>query len=379
MKSPLAPPKIGNPAELVERFGAEVFGRIMTSAITLPDAYLHWDELRHRPPPEGLTHETWWYSVKFGRLRSARALPLLDTDGKRFIYTLPNQALAQLHAIDSRAHGSVRMDEQVTGPETRDRYIVSSLMEEAITSSQLEGASTTRKVAVEMLRSGRKPRDQSERMIANNYAAMQFIRSKTKTPLTPDTVLELHRILAHNTLDDPEAAGRLQLPGEKRVRVWDDRDGSLLHIPPPAEQLPERLEALCDFANQVIDDDDFIPPIIHAIVLHFWLAYDHPFEDGNGRTARALFYWSMLRNGYWLVEYLSISRLLRRAPEKYARAFLYTETDDNDLTYFILHQLATIRQATEDLDRWLEHKIVELRELEQRMHADVEINYRQRA
>jgi len=368
-----------NPSALAERFGKEVFGRILTNAISLPDAYLHWDELRHREPPKGLTHDAWWFSVKLGRMRNAQPLPLQDTSGKPFIYTLPNQALAQLHAIDSQAHGKIRMDEQVTGPETRDRYIVSSLMEEAITSSQLEGASTTRKVAVEMLRSGRKPRDQSERMISNNYAAMQFIRTRIGKRLTPDMVLELHRIITLDTLDDPAAAGRLQLPGEKRVRVWDDRDGSLLHTPPPAGQLPERLEALSNFANRVIDDDDFIPPIIHAIVLHFWLAYDHPFEDGNGRTARALFYWSMLHHGYWLVEYLSISRLLRRAPARYARAFLYTESDGNDLTYFILHQLGIIRKATEDLDLWLEHKIAELRELEQRMHAEIGINYRQRA
>ena len=212
-------------------------------------------------------------------------------------------------------------------------------------------------------------------MIVNNYAAMQFIRANTRNPLTPDFVLELHRIITQDTMDNPEAAGRLQLPGEKQVKVWDDRDGSLLHTPPPAEQL----EALSKFANQKFDGDNFLPPIIHAIVLHFWLAYDHPFEDGNGRTARALFYWSMIRNGYWLVEYLSISRLLRQAPAQYERAFLYTETDSNDLTYFILHQLATIRQATEDLDRWLEHKIGELRDLEQQIHAESGINYRQRA
>jgi len=363
----------------VECLGTEVFGLTLTHAMTTPDAYLHWDELRHREPPAGLTHETWWFGLKLGRMRGARPLPLLDKVGHPFIYTLPNQALAQLHAIDSQARGQVRMDEQVTGPETRDRYIVSSLMEEAITSSQLEGASTTRKVAVEMLRSGRKPRDQGERMIANNYAAMQFIRTCTQDELSPGTVLELHRVLTLDTLENPTAAGRLQRSGERRVSVWDDRDGTLLHTPPPAEQLPERLKALCAFANRRFDEEDFIPPIVHAIVLHFWLAYDHPFEDGNGRTARALFYWSMLRHGYWLVEYLSISRLLHRAPTQYARTFVYTETDDNDLTYFILHQLGIIRQAIEDLDSWLEHKIGELRELEQRMHSEAGINHRQRA
>jgi Fic family protein len=62
------------------------------------------------------------------------------------------------------------------------------------------------------------------------------------------------------------------------------------------------------------------------------LGYEHPFEDGNGRTARALFYWSMLNQGFWLTEFLTVSKILRKAPAKYARSFLYTEQDSNDLT-----------------------------------------------
>ena len=379
MKLPQVPPSLEDIDKLAEKLGPEGVAQLLRQLPGLPDAYLHWDELRHREPPEGLTHETWWYSLKLGRLRSARLLPLHDAGGRPFYFTLPNQALATLHTIDSQARGRLQMDEQITGPDTRDRYIVSSLMEEAITSSQLEGASTTRKVAEEMLRTGRRPRDQSERMIVNNYAAMQMIRTLRDRPLTPELVLELHRIVTADTLDDAAAAGRLQQPGEKRVSIWDDRDGSLLYTPPPAEQLPQRMQAMCDFANREFDKEDFIPPIVQAIVLHFWLAYDHPFEDGNGRTARALFYWCMLRHGYWLAEYLSISRLLCKAPARYARAYLYTETDDNDLTYFLLHQLDTLSQAIADLEKWLKRKSRELREIEQRMHSMDGVNHRQRA
>ncbi len=138
-------------------------------------------------------------------------------------------------------------------------------------------------------------------------------------------MLELHRILTEGTLDDPTAAGRLQRPDEERIAVVDATDGSLIHTPPPATELPARLQALCDFANQGEDESDsFIHPVVRAILLHFFLAYDHPFEDGNGRTARALFYWAMRTNGYWLAEYLSISRILREAPAQYSRAFLFT-------------------------------------------------------
>jgi len=92
----------------------------------------------------------------------------------------------------------------------------------------------------------------------------------------------------------------------------------------------------------------FIPPIIRAILLHFTLAYDHPFVDGNGRVARALFYWSALSGGYRLLEFVSISRVLRQAPAKYARSYLFTETDDSDVTYFIVHRLATVIRAIDE-------------------------------
>lgn len=195
-------------------------------------------------------------------------------------------------------------------------------MEEAIRSSQLEGAVTSRRVAKELLRSGRPPKDRSERMILNNYRALAFMRESVGDRLTPAIVLELHRLLTEGTLDDPDAAGRLQTPQDERVAVLDVNDGSVIHRPPPAEQLSDRLRDLCDFANATDEPESFLHPVIRAVLLHFWVGFDHPFEDGNGRTARALFYWSMRTHRYWLVEYLSISRILREAPSQYSRAFV---------------------------------------------------------
>lgn len=339
--------------------------------------YYHWDQLRHRNPPEDLTHEEWWAGIKLARSQAYRQIPFQDKHGKRFVFVMTDKMLELLHQLDSDSRGQIAIDEVITTPESRDRYVISSLIEEAITSSQLEGAATTRKVAVEMLRSGRKPRDESEQMIANNYRAMQHIRTLSGESLSHELVLELHRILAHDTLATPDAAGRLQRSGEKRVRVFDNRDGTTLHTPPPAEELPKRLGAMCAFANATLDSDHFVHPVIRAIILHFWLAYDHPFEDGNGRTARALFYWAMLKSKYWLFEFVSISSLLRRAPTKYSRAFLYTETDDNDLTYFLLHQLEIMRKSIDELYNYLKRKIHEVQELSMLLHNDDSFNYRQ--
>lgn len=271
------------------------------------------------------------------------------------------------------------MEKVVTSEkEAERRFLVNSLMEEAIRSSQLEGAITSRRVAKEMLRSGRAPKDHGERMIANNYRALQFVRDDLSGDLTPEAVLELHRIVTEGTLDNPDAAGRLQRPDEERVAVFDRDDQERpIHRPPPAEELPGRMELLCQFANGTGDGDQFVHPVVRAILLHFWLAYDHPFEDGNGRTARILFFWAMRKHRYWLAEYLPISRFIRKAPAQYERAFLESETDEGDTTYFLIHQLRVIEQAIDDLDRYLQRKIAEQNEMKTMLHSIEDLNGRQ--
>jgi Fic family protein len=336
--------------------------------------YLHWDELRHRPTPVGLTVQQWWAGIKIARANGVRAFPLRSADGRPFTYSLPDPVLETLHWLDQHSAGEVVVTETIKDAGDRRRYLVSSLFEEAITSSQLEGASATRQVAKEMLRSGRPPRDRGERMILNNYRAMSALRGILPAPLTPDGILRLHAILTEGTLHNPEAAGRLQRPDEERVDVTDP-EGTVVHVPPPAEELPARLAEMCAFANGD-GFDGFIHPVVRAILLHLWLAYDHPFEDGNGRTARALFYREMLAQGYWLFEYVTISRLLVRAPAQYARAFLYTETDEFDATYFVLHQLQVIRRAVEELMVYLQRKMAQTRETIQLLKR-ADLNHRQ--
>jgi Fic family protein len=379
VRVPLKPPPFNkilseeedDPRRLVE---------ILTSGIQAAPGghYLHWDELRHRPAPEGLTHRQWWLAVKFARAPLLRTIPLRDREARLFQYSMPDPILELVHKIDQDASGRIQISEQVTNPETRDRYIVSSLIEEAATSSQLEGAATTIQQAKEMIRMGRKPIDRSERMVLNNYLAMRKLQGLTDRPLSPDMVFELHHIVTSGTLPDPQGAGRLRRKDDPDdlVLVTDRTNGRVLHTPPDASELPDRLKAMCDFANDR-SPDHFIHPVVRAIILHFWLAYDHPFVDGNGRTARALFYWSMLSQGYWLMAFVSISKILRKAPSTYARSFLYTETDDNDLTYFLHDQLQVIRRAIKELHEYLALKSAEIRTVEGLIRQSAELNHRQ--
>ena len=152
----------------------------------------------------------------------------------------------------------------------------------------------------------------------------------------------------------------------------------MFHRPPQADELPGRLEAMCEFANGNPKDVS-IHPVLRSVILHFWLAYDHPFVDGNGRAARALFYWSMLHQGYWLGEYISISQILLKAPAKYSRSFLYTESDDNDLTYFILHHLDVICRSIDELHAFFNRRATHLKRMASHVRNIDVLNHRQRA
>ena len=343
---------------------------------TVDGEYVHWDKLRRLTPPAGLNHEQWWMAIKLSRQAQYRTLPLTDTSGEPFVYMLPDRVLESLHRIDGHASGWTVAPDEMSLRRTGDRFIVSSLIEEAISSSQLEGASTARAIAANMIRNGRKPRDVHERMILNNFRAMNEIRKIGDGPMTLSALLDLHRTLTANTLDELRDEGRIQAPGDSRVGVYDN-DGHILHAPPPAELLPLRLDAMFRFANE--DAGAFVHPVVRAIVLHFWLAYEHPFQDGNGRAARSLFYWCMMRRGYWPFEFISISRLLLNAPARYGRAFLETESDGNDLTYFISHQIDVIQRALDDFRVYVEKKLNDAREIERKLKRHAGLNHRQSA
>ena len=372
MKIPQIPP---DPHETLSGVSRDKLNLIFQHVSPLPTGrYLHWEELQFRTPPEGLSHEEWWAMVVFGRNALMQDLPLLDKRGEPFRFATPSPVLIDLHHIDRDAAGQINMPAGEPIHEDPNRYLMTSLIEEAITSSQLEGASTTRQVAAEMLREGRKPRNHSEAMIFNNYRAMEHLRSLKKEAITPELILDLHRILTEGTLEDPQDAGRFRQTDD--VRVVDVHDQAIVHQPPTHTELPERLARLCTFANADETSLPFVHPVLRAILLHFMIGYDHPFVDGNGRTARALFYWSLARSGYWLMEYISISHILRKGPAKYMRAYLFTETDNNDTTYFLLHQLSTIRSAIIALHAYLARKVREQKETERLLAASPKLRTR---
>ena len=310
--------------------------------------YIHWDDLRRKDIP--YDPKILWYAIRTLRSTKFREIRIGD---EKFWFYLPEIFQKQLHRIDKASPAAFdRLFKEIPSEANRKQYLINSLMEEAIASSQLEGAATTRTEAKKILREGRKPKNTSERMIVNNYRTICRLKELRDKPLTHELLLEIHREITHGTLESAS--------DETEFRICDDivvgsraDPTQVYHYPPACAKIPVMMKDLVAFANT---DDEFIHPIVKAIILHFLIGYIHPFNDGNGRTARAIFYWYALKHHYDLLEYISISRIFVHAPAQYARAYLLTETDSNDMTYFIDFNIHIISRALEDLKQFLIRK-----------------------
>jgi len=341
---------------------------LFEKAVDFNRRYLYWNELRHRVSDK--TEQKYiWTLMKFLRSERYEEVPYAPLRLK--FANLP-ELNRYLHKFDMLLAGNIEIQSKKLGLDKR--YVVSSLMEEAIASSILEGAATTRKAAKEMLRQKRKPLNRHEQMVANGYETMQEIVKRKDKPLTPEFLLEIQSMVTKDTLENEQHSGSFR--DTNGVVVADSiGEGTVYHVPPDHKKIPNMVKELCDFANS--DDEEFIHPIIKGVILHFLIGYIHPFYDGNGRTARSIFYWYVLSKGYWLFEYMALSRRILRSKKKYGLAYLYTEYDELDLTYFIKYNLEAVDEALDNLLEYLKSKQKEKRIVLELIERNKALNLRQ--
>jgi len=320
--------------------------------------YPYWEKFKHKTKGFDSNPKLLWKFIKLQRTRNISKIDLCDINGFKFKYNVSGNTLKRLHQFDLNL-GGILEGGSIVPEREKERFLISSLMEEAIASSQLEGAVTTREVAKSMLRTKRKPKNHSEKMILNNYLTIKEIISIQKEQLTPEIIKRIHSLMTKDTLEEKKNEGEFRTNNEVKVV---DVNGEIFYDPPSHTELTKLIEAFCKFANSK-NDKNFMHPIVRGIILHFLIGYIHPFVDGNGRTARAIFYWYLISQGYWLVEFLSISRIIIKSPSQYARAYLYTEYDENDLTYFIDFNLKSMELALNSLKEYIERKINEKKNL----------------
>nr|WP_295866350.1 Fic family protein [uncultured Chitinophaga sp.] len=320
------------------------------------EKYYYFNKWKYKAQEWNLDPRQLWGAVKAHRIISNKRLNIGNAREMNFQVGSPSVVQKHLHEFDLNLGGSLQGD-SIIPSQDKDRYLISSLMEEAIASSQLEGATTTRKIAKDMLEKNRKPQNHAELMIFNNYHAMKWIVENKHEPITVAYIKQLHTILTRHTLHDANEEGEFR--NDDEVKVVDVQTGVAVHIPPKAADLQVLMKEFCNFANDKEKPSFFLHPIVKGIILHFLVGYIHPFADGNGRTARTIFYWYLLKHGYWLIEYMSVSRKILASKAQYSKAYLYTERDNNDLTYFIIYNLKCINLALEDLKHYIRRKSAE--------------------
>lgn len=338
--------------------------------------YLAWEEFRRRPMPAGRTAEQLWALVRLQRMGAAVSLPLEAARKHPTRVTLTDPLRAALHRI--ACHQELQDAGLRRGDSDAETYAQRAFIEEALASARIEGADTVRVVGRELLRSGRAPRDRSERMILNNYRALRSLDDWVDQPLTPALLCQIQEVVTRDTLDHSSDGGRFRSDNEVRVR--DRLTGEIVHVPPPAVELERRVQRLCEFANATLGEAPFVDPVVRACVLHYQLAYDHPFGDGNGRTARWLFLWYLARTSeYWWCRYVPISRMTERAREGYYLAFLHAAADDGDATYLVRQQIRCMELEMASLAALLRRRRDLYETARRRLRIEDEFNVRQLA
>ena len=326
------------------------------SAIDAADqAYPYWSKAKYLATNQSFEPKDFWEGIKAKRHVTGHKLPFAGS----FIFNVPNLLDSQLYFLHAKSQGVIMDTIGSTTLVQKRKYILSGLINEAFSSSTIEGAVSTRDRAKELVAKRIKPINKSDRMILNNYEAMEYIRQNKSKGLTFESILELHEILGHQSLDQG-TAGSFRTAKES-ITIVDELSGEDVYFPPPAIEVKQRMKVLIEFFNEDAFDPDiiYVHPMLRASIIHFMIGHIHPFSDGNGRIARALFYWHLLKNGYWLAEYLSISQVILESKTSYYKAFAQVEADGNDMTYFLLYKTKVLVKAFEYLKAYLQEKLQE--------------------
>ena len=177
-------------------------------------------------------------------------------------------------------------------------------------------------------------------MLYNNYIAMEWIKKNKLKIISNEIINDVHEIVTKNTLaeEDADFSGKFR---NDRVFVFSSQ-GEKKH-----EGIKhDTIETTMDEAIHVVTSHArYINPVIESILLHYFIAYIHPFFDGNGRTARTIFYFSAMKKNLKFIELLSVSAYLKLHGRQYEKSFEKVVNNELDITYFIDFNLDALLKA----------------------------------
>lgn len=295
--------------------------------------YLPRREVLHRLPLS-VDIRDFWPVLEDKRREKSIPLPLLTQEGESFWFVQSPSITMQVDQISATARRETLLAPWVTARLQED-----AMIEEAVCSSMIEGTFTTREAAEKMLKSGRKPRNQSEQMVKNNYDALSFALEGLHMPISQDTLIQIAGILTRGTSDTP-------VTGFRATQVVVAGQDEVVYTPPAPDKVSGMMDSLLDFIKT-----SNLHPVIKACIAHFYFVYVHPFTDGNGRTARALSLLILLHAGFDFFRSFPISSLVAKDRMKYYRVIKDVEDSAGDMTYFIDTYSAMLSGALQIMER----------------------------
>lgn len=305
--------------------------------------YLNSEEIKRRIYGTGST-KGWnelWQRISLSRKHGA--IPIsIPSIGMDFWY-FPSDSL-QKKIIEIEQLGTLLYDKIVEAA-FKSEFLADAAIEEAITSAIYEGANTTRAQAKQLIESGKRPVTKDDWMLLNNFEAMNWIKDHSEEKVTVNLILKIHQIVSKNTLESVDAnySGKFR---DDKVFVRNT-SGAAVHEGVSYLKIPKAIE---EAINVTTNNPRYLHPLIKGTLLHYLIAYIHPFFDGNGRTARTMFYFKSMKHDLKFVELLSISAHLKNSGNMYERVFTVIKDHDWDLTYFIDYCLESLLAALKIVD-----------------------------
>ena len=301
--------------------------------------YVSEEEVKHRLEHEkvpGKWNEIW---QKITNMRKVGAVPMfLDVLDMKFWYFPSdsiNKKISEIETLGTKLYDKVSSNSTFI-----KSFLADAEVEEAISSAIYEGANTTRAKAKQLLESGKRPASKDDWMLLNNMEALDWIKKNRSNSVSIELILKIHQIVTKNTLEgaDTNYCGKFR---DDSV-VVNNSQGKVVH---EGIEYTKVETALKEVIKTLTSHPRYLHPLIRGIALHYFVAYIHPFFDGNGRTARTLFYFKLMKHDLKFLELLSISAHLKNTGNQYEKAFEKVQSNDWDLTYFIDYCLESLLAA----------------------------------
>ena len=212
-------------------------------------------------------------------------------------------------------------------------YGTKALEEEIVATSAIESIDFNRD-SVRNIMKGLAPKDEEENRIFGLKQGFEFISHK-ENKITEENIYKLYMMAIGNYLDDESKPKQGNFYRHDTVYVMSER---VEHSGIDHKKLPEYMKSFIEFANE----SDNINDLLKATMLHFYIAYLHPYFDGNGRMARLIQMWFLIQKGYESTLFVPFSSYVEKSRRKYYDA--YTLVEENyklsgviDITPFLIY------------------------------------------